>query len=186
MRTQNNYYEILNASPEASALGIVKAYREIKLIFQANSLAAYSLYSQEELEMIHQRIEEAYAVLSNSDARREYNKKLEYSTTSNKKSASKKISEPKDEPLLTVKIISTPEKVHGKVLRKIRKQQDLSLNQIAAKTNIPKAYLKALETQDISILPGRFYLKSYFKQYVTCLGLNPTEAWKKYKLQLKD
>lgn len=189
---KQTYYAILNVSPEASALGIVKAYRQIKLIYQTDSLAAFSLYDKDELEIINQQIEEAYAVLSNSSARLEYDETIKPNetkhtindkTTSAEKAQSLKVESKEQHPIQPV---LTPENISGKILRKIRKQQGLSLNQIAEKTNIPKAYLKALEINDTSILPGRFYLKSYLKQYASSIGLDPTQVWKKYKAQLKD
>jgi len=191
MSNNPTYYEILNVSSEASALGIVKAYREIKLVFQPNSLATYSLYSDEELVTMNERIEEAYAILSNSEARRVYDEQIQSpeSASEQKKGRLKQPQSKKDkkkEPMPLVQSIPLPELVHGKALKQIRKSQHLTLNQIADKTNIPKAYLKAIESENIDVLPGAFYLKSYLKQYASSIGLNPQQTWKAYKAHVKS
>ncbi len=193
MSQQQTYYDILNISPEASALDIVKAYREIKSIYQPNALATFSLYDKHELETINQQIEEAYAVLSNSAARLEYDKSI------NKPKSQKQINKDKTTSLQsrqpstqevetrhTMQSVAIPDKVNGQSLRNIRKAQHISLEYIANTTNIPKAYLKAIEHEDIALLPGKFYLKSYLKQYAASIGLEPDQVWEKYQSQLKD
>jgi curved DNA-binding protein CbpA len=182
------YYEILNVSPEASALGIVKAYREIKLVFQPNALATYSIYTDEELSVMNEQIEEAYAVLSNPEARRIYDEELALHgiKKSPPKHKIRKTKDKKQASIPTPQKIALPEHVHGKSLKKLRKAQGITLDNIADKTNIPKAYLKAIESEDIAMFPGTFYLKSYLKQYALSIGLDPQQAWKAYQANLKD
>ena len=72
MASQDSHYDTLQVSTHATTADIINAYRDIKLIFQENSLAAYSLYSAEEVAAINQQIEEAYVILSNSETRRSY------------------------------------------------------------------------------------------------------------------
>jgi len=68
----NDYYELLQIAPKASKLDIINAYRHAKLTFSKGSLAAYSLYNEEELDTIWQQIDTAYAVLSDRDKRCAY------------------------------------------------------------------------------------------------------------------
>jgi curved DNA-binding protein CbpA len=191
MNNEPTYYETLNVSSEASALGIVQAYREIKLIFQPNNLATYSLYSDEELTIMNERIEEAYVILSNSETRRTYDEQFGPSESLSKRGGNK-VQQPqpkkdkKKEGMPLVKSIPLPKLLHGKALKKIRKSQGITLAQIADKTNIPKAYLKAIESEDLSVFPGTFYLKSYLKQYASSMGLNPQQTWEAYKAYVKD
>jgi len=179
-------YEILNVSPDASTLGIVKAYREIKLIFQPDALAAYSLYSAEELEIINQHIEEAYVVLSNFETRATYDETFKISKASPKSKTKDTKTSVSHKIIPSVTPVTMPKIVDGKSLKKIRKSQGITLTQIAENTNLSKAYLKAIEANDIVIFPGTFYLKSYLKQYASCIGLDPLKTWKAYKAQVKD
>ncbi|MDX8380960.1 MAG: helix-turn-helix domain-containing protein [Ghiorsea sp.] len=186
MNKAQNFYNILNVSADASTLGIVKAYREIKLIFQPDSLAAYSLYSAEELEIINQYIEEAYIVLSNFETRATYDETFKIEKVSNQNKITPSPStKPETMPPSTMSI-TMPTIVNGKSLKKVRKSQSITLTQIAEKTNLSKAYLKAIENNDIALFPGRFYLKSYLKQYALSIGLDPSKTWKAYKEQVKD
>ena len=67
-----NYYEILNISRYASQEEIRKAYEICKHTFQGDSLATYTLYSEEENQEIFGLISEAYETLRNPSLRREY------------------------------------------------------------------------------------------------------------------
>ncbi len=188
MAKQPTYYEILNVSSEASALGIVKAYREIKEIYQPGSLATYSLYSEEELAKINERIEEAYLVLSNPEARRVYDEQINLASSSQpdkvKTRSSQRIHVKSCKP--GVEKQALPEYVDGKVLRQLRESQGITLDDIAKKTNIPKLYLQAIEVDDASAFPGHFYFKSYLQQYAECIGLDPQQTWEAYQVHVKD
>ncbi len=188
--SQENYYDILHVSPSASTLGIINAYREAKLIFQDSSLAAYSLYSAEEIDAINQQIDEAYAILSNSETRRTYDETHNF-TNPNKHAkpqdhqhVQKDLKDNNELSVIQPSVV--PNVVCGKVLKELRESNSLSLEHIANKTNISLAYLKAIETDDASIFPGMFYFKSYLKQYASCIGLEPCLTWERYQKNLKD
>lgn len=67
-----NFYELLEVDPRASAQDIHRAYERSRRIYDPNSIALYSLFSQEETEKIHQRIEDAYRTLMYEENRRKY------------------------------------------------------------------------------------------------------------------
>ena len=66
------YYEILNVSRYASQEDIRKAFEICKHTFQGDSLATYTLYTDEENQEIFTLIAEAYEILRNPSLRREY------------------------------------------------------------------------------------------------------------------
>lgn len=68
----NDYYSLLRISPQASKLDIINAYRRAKLTYRKDSLAVYSLYSEEELAQVREEVDKAYAVLSDREKRRAY------------------------------------------------------------------------------------------------------------------
>ena len=188
MTKQPTYYEILNVSLEASALGIVKAYREIKEVYQPNALATYSLYSEEKLGQINELIEEAYLVLSNPEARRVYDEQMKTASAPKVKREKPTTSTIKniESTMPNIKSLALPMHIHGKVLQHLRESQGMTLDDIAKKTNIPKNYLQAIENDDISAFPGTFYFKSYLQQYASSIGLNPQQVWNAYQAHVKD
>ena len=72
-----NYYEILGVARSASPEEIRNAYELSKHTFQDNSLATYSLFTDEENQEILALISRAYETLFNPELRREYDAFLE-------------------------------------------------------------------------------------------------------------
>jgi len=71
-----NFYELLEVRPDASNMDIINAYRQAKLTYKPESLAAYSLFDEDELETIRADIEQAYLALSSPEKRRTYDAML--------------------------------------------------------------------------------------------------------------
>jgi capsular exopolysaccharide synthesis family protein len=72
--TEKNLYELLDVPPDASDTEIAGAYRKAQQVYGADSVAAYSLYSPEELEQLLEAISEAYETLSDPRKRSEYDR----------------------------------------------------------------------------------------------------------------
>ena len=60
----------------------------------------------------------------------------------------------------------------GEKLRNERQRQNRSISAIASETCISARYLEAIEQDDLSVLPGGFFYKSFVKQYSNALGLD--------------
>lgn len=60
----------------------------------------------------------------------------------------------------------------GELLRNERLQRKRGLSEIASETRISVRYLEAIEADDIAILPGDFFYRSFIRQYATSLGLD--------------
>lgn len=71
-----NFYEVLEVPRDATLQEIEKAFRICRATYEPNSIAAYSIYGEEECSEILRRIEEAYTVLSDARLRREYDARL--------------------------------------------------------------------------------------------------------------
>lgn len=67
-----NYYEILEVSSSASPEDVHQGYLRAKNAYSQDSLALYSLMSQEECENILNLIDEAYTIISDPHKRRQY------------------------------------------------------------------------------------------------------------------
>lgn len=69
------YYDLLEIPPDASPQEIRAAYLRAKTAYKKDSVALYTLISEEETEELLNRVEEAYQVLSNPEKRREYDRR---------------------------------------------------------------------------------------------------------------
>jgi len=183
-----DYYTLFQISPEASQIDIINAYRHAKLAYQQDSLAIYSLFSEQELEQIHLQVEEAYSVLSNPEKRRAYDALfLQPGSNTNQP------------PLLGENVIplhkqtadnsrnAEPEQkagesdiYSGEALRETREAKNITLEQIAEHTKISRRYLQAIEDEDPENFPETVYLKGYLRQYASEIGLDPGEIVQRY------
>lgn len=69
---QQTYYDLLEISPNASSTEIKKAYLRMKEAYSKDSVATYSLVSQEDVDFLLKRLEEALEILSNPEKKRKY------------------------------------------------------------------------------------------------------------------
>lgn len=60
----------------------------------------------------------------------------------------------------------------GSVLRRQREAQGRSIEAIAQELCLMPSYLRAIEDDDLTNLPGTFFYKSFVRQYATTLGLD--------------
>jgi hypothetical protein len=73
---EQNYYELLDVKPHASAQELERSYRRARRYFSGESVATYALFQPDELTLLRRRIEEAYRVLSDPDRRRRYDREI--------------------------------------------------------------------------------------------------------------
>ncbi len=62
----------------------------------------------------------------------------------------------------------------GERLRRERLKQGLDIQDVAARTRINARYLSAIENDDVDSLPGKFFFRSFVRQYALALGLEET------------
>jgi DnaJ-class molecular chaperone len=71
---KRTYYDVLEIPVSATLQEIHNAYMRAKNAYSGDSVALYSLMTQDECEKILEQIEEAYTVLGAADKRKEYDK----------------------------------------------------------------------------------------------------------------
>jgi cytoskeleton protein RodZ len=64
----------------------------------------------------------------------------------------------------------------GEELRHKREQRGISLAEISEATRIGTRFLKAIETDNFSILPGGIFTRSFIRAYAKHVGMNEDEA----------
>lgn len=182
---EQTYYEVLEVSPTATVKEIQKAYEHAKETFHADSLAVYSLFTEQEILEIQAVIEEAYKVLMDEALRKSYDHS--HFQTSGMKHWEKppEVQIPpreKKAPPSSVDIsVNAGEAVYrGKTLRQIRERMGIDLEIIAQETKINLKTLESIEDEALEKLPALVYLKGFLRGYAQSLGLDPQKVVEGY------
>jgi Helix-turn-helix domain len=70
----------------------------------------------------------------------------------------------------------------GETLRDARMRARIDVSEIEAKTKIRAKYLRALENEEWSLLPGPTFVKSFLRTYAQALGLDDKALVEEYRL----
>jgi Helix-turn-helix domain len=71
----------------------------------------------------------------------------------------------------------------GATLREARMRARIDVSEIEAQTKIRAKYLRALENEEWSLLPGPTFVKSFLRTYAQALGLDGKALVEEYRLQ---
>jgi curved DNA-binding protein CbpA len=210
---EKNYYEVLEVPVDASMDEIQHGYIRARNAYSTDSLALYSLMSQDECDNILEVIEEAYVIVSDPEKRRRYDyirgfnqnretetvvsahntaqrkaKSEEESRSTNKISklvANKKFSLEYDRNMEFENEIESTTEFTGSLLKKIREYKNVDLVRLADLTKVSKTYLAKIEEEDTNNLPALVYVRGFVYQYAKCLKLNPDLVATSYLYRLK-
>lgn len=72
----------------------------------------------------------------------------------------------------------------GERLRAAREAQELSLDEVAVRTRVPKRMLEAIETGDHAALPATTYSAGFVKVYAQVVGLDPRDLAQHFRQDL--
>jgi len=182
------YYEILEISPTATAKEIQRAYEHAKETFHADSVAVYSLFSEEEVKEIEGAVEEAYRVLMDEALRRDYNQShlqmvpMAEGQPPETSSEARGISREKKPSLsftgLSFNVEEGP--YRGKTLKQVREGMGIELQSISNEMKINIKILEWIEEEVFEKLPPLVYLKGFLKSYAQSLGLDPHRVIEEY------
>src|SRR5215218_5161923 len=71
----------------------------------------------------------------------------------------------------------------GSTLREARMRARIDITEVEQATKIRAKYLRALENEEWSLLPGPTFIKSFLREYADCLGLDSRTLVEEYKLR---
>src|SRR2546423_6693308 len=74
----------------------------------------------------------------------------------------------------------------GATLREARMRARIDVSEIEAQTKIRAKYLRALENEEWSLLPGPTFVKSFLRTYAQALGLDGKALVEEYRLSQED
>lgn len=199
--TEQNYYTLLGISPKASFGEVQSAYNQALSIYSTDSIATYSLFTQQERERILSRLVDAYKTLTDSQLRREYDhflierreispQDIGYSSLKDSNITRGKLREVSKESLIqkekdteienqpsesNLDLFDSQTLVTGKSIKMVRAAIEISLEEIYQKTNIPEKTLEDIEEENFEKLPALVYLKGFLKAYAKILNVNQTQ-----------
>ena len=188
---QQTYYEILEISPTATIKEIQMAYDHAKETFHSDSLAVYSLFSEEEIHEIQAAIEEAYRVLMDEALRKRYDQSHFQTPEGPKWEKPSEIQgipwEKKAALSFTDLSIDAGEEIYrGKTLRQIRERMGINLKTVSTETKINMKILEWIEEEALDKLPALVYLKGFLRGYAQSLGLDPQKVTEGYMQFLNE
>jgi DnaJ-class molecular chaperone len=179
------YYEVLEVSPTATPKEIQRAYEQAKETFDVDSLAIYSLFSEEEVKEIQETIGEAYRILMDEESRRSYDQS-QFQTVgglpTEEPSGTQEVFEEKKTYLsFTGLSFNTEGEVYrGKALKQVRERMGVDPQTISMETKINIKTLEWIEEETFEKLPPLVYLKGFLKSYAQSLGLDPPKVIEEY------
>ncbi len=185
------YYEILEVSPTAKDKEIQRAYEHAKETFQADSLAVYSLFSEEEIKEIQSAIEEAYRVLIDETLRRGYDHshlQTAGGQPPEKPFEAQEVFREKKTSLSFTGISFNPDEelYRGKTLKQIREKIGVELQVVSMETKVSMKVLEQIEEEAFENLPALVYLKGFLKGYAQSLGLDPQKVIEEYLHSMEE
>ena len=71
----------------------------------------------------------------------------------------------------------------GARLREARMGAKIDINQVESDTKIRAKYLRAMENEEWSLLPGEIYAKTFLRTYADYLGIDSRELLDDYRRQ---
>ena len=71
-------------------------------------------------------------------------------------------------------------------LKEAREAKGLSLEDLQTITKIQKRYLLGIEEGNYSMMPGKFYVRAFIKQYAEAVGIEPEELFNQYKQDIPE
>jgi hypothetical protein len=187
MALRGNHYEVLGLDPRATLEQVERAYRFARVTYGEDALATYSLLDPDESRAARERIDDAYAVLSDPMRRLEYDVSqgllgdvrtavLPFPPVAAPPHAPVAIAEvavPKPAPLPEPPLQVSSEPATGAELKRFRESRGVTLRDIASASKIGVRFLEYIEAERYTHLPASVYLRGFLHEYAKAVGLDP-------------
>ncbi len=201
---EQDHYEVLDLTPGCSDVEVEAAYERARRQLGPDSLATYALVAPEESRLFLARLEEAYRVLADPEARRAYDLARRFPENARqppsapaalpaspvlepRSAAGPPAGGPREEPTEPPRPVRKAESdlpadapITGEVLRRIREARGLSLDDLAGRTRISRRYFEAIEQERFAALPVTVYLRGFLISLARELRLDPLRVSRGY------
>ena len=186
-----SFYELLGVPRGASEEEVRRAYKRQRETYADGSLALTALLSAEELRREQTRLEEAYDTLLDPNRRRAYDlSTFGEREAENEPSLNHRAQAVERELLMLqselAREIHAQTEFSGPLLRKVRESQGVEIADIAAKTKISVAHLRAIEVDAFEELPAIVYTRGFVQELAKCLRLDPAQVTRTYLKRMRE
>lgn len=175
-----SFYDLLDVDPSVSFEDIRRANRRTRELYGRDSIVVSGLYTDEQLDDLHRRFDDAYATLMDAAQRKAYDHALfpegipthlgGYPPTPEPLSGATKVEVPPEErPPMPA--LDDGTEYTGPLLRQVREAKGIDLREIAERTKVGMAYLQALESENFAKLPAAVYVRGFLVGYARMLAL---------------
>jgi flagellar biosynthesis protein FlhG len=184
-------YEILGTHRGATDEELRRAYKRQRDIYEPGSLALTSLLTDDELETERSRVEEAHDTLLDPLRRRAYDISTFTEAEQREPAAdtARSAAEEAERAMLREELgreINAETEFTGRLLRKVRESRGVEIEEIANRTKISSAHLRAIEAEDFSSLPAPVYTRGFVQQVARYLQLDPTQVARTYLRRMRE
>ena len=208
---EQDHYEILEISPDAAVEVIERAYRMAQVTYADDSLAGYSVFGAGDSEAIRERVEIAYRVLMDAEARRAYDVALaggevaeppvaEPIARPNAGDSGEALAPPEHPERLAAAAEPTPplpideldaledegREFDGARLRRARLHRGMELEDVSGVTKISATYLRYIEEDRFAELPAPVYIRGFVAAFADCMGLDSKRIAASYMKHFKS
>lgn len=173
----DSLHGLLEVDRGATDEDVRRAHRRMKDLFSLSSIIATSLYPEPELEAIRRRLDEAYEVMLDPARRRAYEMSVFAAEFAPPEATSVPVSAADRPPL---PLLDPTTEITGEVLRAARESHGLDIKDLAHKTKISLAYLRALEDENFAALPAEVYVRGFVTEVARTLRLDSLLASRGY------
>ncbi len=136
LNESNNYYEILEVEVSSTLQDIHNAYLRSKNAYSGDTVALYSLMSNDESEKILGQIEEAYNIIGVAEKRREYDKARGFNQANTPEGfAEEFLSKPSYAPQKSLDIAEKEDNTHQEIAKENALKQEFQYQQEHSQKN---------------------------------------------------
>ena len=178
-REQRCPYEVLELLPAASREEVEAAYKRALELIDGDKLGGYLMLDDEGRAAAREEIETAFATLADEKRRDRYDRgrpsagavrflrpvesqppRIAEVTQLHPTSPPSLAPEPSEIP---VELPSEGE-INGQLIRRMRESRGMTITELSQRTKVSKAYLRAMEANDLQNLPARVFLRGFLTQ----------------------
>ncbi len=166
---EQSFYELLEVSPSATPEEIERAWERARVLYGPGSLAAYTLLTPDVAAGLAARIDEAYEVLLDPEARAAYDARLPAEDAR----PARPTQEAPPAPLPLPVPAAPPTDVEpsrpflppegspwtGELIRQAREARGLTVAQMSERTKLSRLHIEAVEAERFAELPVAVYLR---------------------------